>query len=85
MTPVSFIYAYISSGSTFSFSIRWKATLPTISPTIFYVLITGFIGTLQAYSEFDLIEIHEDEYGNITNVYIDEDGHRYEEYIPYTE
>ena len=37
------------------------------------------------YSEFDLIEIHEDEYGNITNVYIDEDGHRYEEYIPYTE
>lgn len=29
--------------------------LPTISPTIFYVLITGFIGTLQAYSEFDLI------------------------------
>ena len=29
--------------------------LPTISPTIFYVLITGFIGTLHAYSEFDLI------------------------------
>ena len=29
--------------------------LPTISPTILYVLITGFIGTLQAYSEFDLV------------------------------
>ena len=32
-----------------------KIVLPTISPTILYVLVTGFIGTLQAYSEFDLV------------------------------
>ncbi|MEG2014993.1 MAG: sugar ABC transporter permease, partial [Clostridia bacterium] len=29
--------------------------VPTISSTIMYVLITGLIGTLQAYAEFDLI------------------------------
>lgn len=34
------------------------------------------------YSRYDLLEIHEDEYGNITNVYVDEYGNRYEEYIP---
>lgn len=29
--------------------------LPMISPTILYILITGFIGCLQAYAEFDLV------------------------------
>ncbi|MEE1517679.1 MAG: hypothetical protein UF228_08790 [Lachnospiraceae bacterium] len=34
------------------------------------------------YSEYNLIEIHEDEFGNITHIYADEFGNTYEEYIP---
>lgn len=48
------IEASIIDGAN-SFQRYIHIVLPTISPTIFYVLITGFIGTLQAYSEFDLI------------------------------
>ena len=29
----------------------WKITLPMISPTIFYLVITGFIGAFKAYSD----------------------------------
>jgi len=29
----------------------WKITLPEISPTIFYLVITGFIGAFKAYSD----------------------------------
>ncbi len=29
--------------------------LPMISPTILYIVVTGFIGCLQAYAEFDLV------------------------------
>lgn len=29
--------------------------IPMISPTILYILVTGFIGCLQAYAEFDLV------------------------------
>ncbi len=31
--------------------IFWKITLPLISPTIFYLIITGFIGAFKAYSD----------------------------------
>ena len=31
--------------------IFWKITLPMISPTIFYLVITGFIGAFKAYSD----------------------------------
>ena len=31
--------------------IFWKITLPTISPMIFYLVITGFIGAFKAYSD----------------------------------
>ncbi len=29
----------------------WKITLPMISPTVFYLIITGFIGAFKAYSD----------------------------------
>ena len=48
------IEASIIDGAN-AFQRYWHIVIPTISPTILYVLITGFIGTLQAYSEFDLI------------------------------
>lgn len=32
-----------------------RIVLPMISPTILYVMVTGFIGCLQAYAEFDLV------------------------------
>lgn len=32
-----------------------KIVLPLISPTVLYILVTGFIGCLQAYAEFDLV------------------------------
>lgn len=32
-----------------------RIVLPMISSTVMYVLVTGFIGTLQAYAEFDLV------------------------------
>ena len=31
--------------------IFWKITLPLISPTVFYLIITGFIGAFKAYSD----------------------------------
>ena len=31
--------------------IFWKITLPLISPTVFYLIITGFIGAFNAYSD----------------------------------
>ena len=36
---------------TNSFRIFFKITLPLISPTIFYLIITGFIGSFKAYSD----------------------------------
>lgn len=36
---------------TSSKRIFWKITLPLISPTIFYLIITGFIGAFKAYSD----------------------------------
>lgn len=33
----------------------FKITLPMISPTLFFMLVTGFIGTLQAYAEIELV------------------------------
>jgi len=35
---------------TSSFRIFWKITLPMISPTVFYLIITGFIGAFKEYS-----------------------------------
>ena len=34
-----------------SMRIFFKITLPMISPTVFYLIITGFIGALKAYSD----------------------------------
>ena len=31
--------------------IFWRITVPMISPTIFYLVITGFIGAFKAYSD----------------------------------
>lgn len=36
---------------TSKFRIFWKITLPMISPMIFYLIITGFIGAFKAYSD----------------------------------
>ena len=36
---------------TSAFRIFYKITLPMISPTIFYLIITGFIGAFKAYSD----------------------------------
>lgn len=36
---------------TSRFRIFWKITLPMISPTIFYLIITGFIGAFKEYSD----------------------------------
>ena len=36
---------------TRSFRIFYKITLPMISPMIFYLVITGFIGAFKAYSD----------------------------------
>ena len=36
---------------TSSFRIFYRITLPMISPTIFYLIITGFIGAFKAYSD----------------------------------
>lgn len=38
-----------------SFTKYIRIVLPMISSTFLYVLVTGFIGTLQAYAEFDLV------------------------------
>ena len=36
---------------TSKFRIFYKITLPMISPTVFYLVITGFIGAFKAYSD----------------------------------
>lgn len=36
---------------TSRFRIFWKITLPMISPTVFYLIITGFIGAFKEYSD----------------------------------
>ena len=36
---------------TSRFRIFWNITLPMISPTLFYLIITGFIGAFKAYSD----------------------------------
>ena len=36
---------------TSRFRIFYKITLPMISPTLFYLVITGFIGAFKAYSD----------------------------------
>lgn len=36
---------------TSSFRIFWRITIPMISPMIFYLIITGFIGAFKAYSD----------------------------------
>ncbi len=36
---------------TRSWRIFWRITLPMISPTVFYLIITGFIGAFKAYSD----------------------------------
>ncbi len=36
---------------TSRFRIFWRITLPMISPTLFYLIITGFIGAFKAYSD----------------------------------
>lgn len=36
---------------TSSFRIFWRITIPMISPMIFYLVITGFIGAFKAYSD----------------------------------
>ena len=33
----------------------WYITLPMISPTLFFMMVTGFIGGLQAYAEIELV------------------------------
>lgn len=33
----------------------WHITLPMISPTLFFMMVTGFIGGLQAYAEIELV------------------------------
>ena len=37
--------------ATRSFRVFYKITLPMISPMIFYLVITGFIGAFKAYSD----------------------------------
>jgi len=44
-------YAAARMDSTRSFRVFYKITLPMISPMIFYLVITGFIGAVKAYSD----------------------------------
>ena len=44
-------YSAARLDGTSSFRIFRKITLPMISPTVFYLLITGFIGAFKAYSD----------------------------------
>ncbi len=44
-------YAAARMDSTRSFRVFYKITLPMISPMIFYLVITGFIGAFKAYSD----------------------------------
>jgi multiple sugar transport system permease protein len=36
---------------TSKWRVFWKITMPMISPTVFYLVITGFIGAFKAYSD----------------------------------
>lgn len=44
-------YSAAKVDGTSGFRIFYKITLPMISPTIFYLIITGFIGAFKAYSD----------------------------------
>ena len=44
-------YSAAKMDGTKSFRIFYKITLPMISPMIFYLVITGFIGAFKAYSD----------------------------------
>ena len=44
-------YSAAKMDSTRSFRVFYKITLPMISPMIFYLVITGFIGAFKAYSD----------------------------------
>ena len=44
-------YSAARMDATRSFRVFYKITLPMISPMIFYLVITGFIGTFKAYSD----------------------------------
>ena len=45
------LYKAARIDGTSKFRIFWKITLPMISPMIFYLVITGFIGAFKAYSD----------------------------------
>ena len=44
-------YSAAKMDATRSFRVFYKITLPMISPMIFYLVITGFIGAFKAYSD----------------------------------
>jgi len=52
--PQDVLEASELDGAT-SFQKFFKITLPMISPTLFFMLVTGFIGALQAYAEIELV------------------------------
>lgn len=73
ITKVFFIeYSDVLSQMYGSYYIR----IPKDSP------ITEEYDEDEDFSEYNLIEIYEDEFGNTTHIYEDEYGNRYEEYIP---
>ncbi|MCR4951281.1 MAG: sugar ABC transporter permease [Solobacterium sp.] len=45
------LYKAAKVDGTSSWRIFWRITLPMISPMIFYLIITGFIGAFKAYSD----------------------------------
>ena len=45
------LYKAAQVDGTSSWRIFWRITLPMISPMIFYLIITGFIGAFKAYSD----------------------------------
>ena len=44
-------YSAAKVDGTSGWRIFWRITLPMISPTLFYLIITGFIGAFKAYSD----------------------------------
>ena len=44
-------YSAAKIDGTSRFRIFYKITLPMISPTLFYLIVTGFIGAFKAYSD----------------------------------
>lgn len=49
----------------------FKITLPAISPTVFYLLVTGIIGSLQEFTRYQVMtgDLHIPDHANITIVY----------------